>query len=112
MDPLGTGCRSPGIHRAHFGNQCIRMIWVNNKGLKLHGTHQCLGYADDVNILGGSIHTRRKNKEALVVASKEIGKEVNAEKNKYMVMSQNQSAGQNHIIWIDNNYFERVQQLK
>ena len=35
-------------------------------------THQLLAYADDVNILGGSVHTVKENAEALVVASKEI----------------------------------------
>jgi len=37
-------------------------------------------YADDVNILGGRAHTVKENTEALVVASKEIGLEVNADK--------------------------------
>jgi hypothetical protein len=63
--------------------------------LKLNGTRQLLVYADDVNILGGSIHTIRKNIEALVITSKEIGLEVNNEKTKYMVMSRDQNAGQN-----------------
>jgi hypothetical protein len=39
------------------------------------------------------MHTIKKNTESLVVASKEIGLEVNADKTKYMVMSQDQSAG-------------------
>jgi hypothetical protein len=47
--------------------------------LKLNGT-QILVYADDVNILGRSVHTIEKNTEALVVASKEIGLEVNSDK--------------------------------
>ena len=38
----------------------IRRIQVNQNGLKLNGTHQLLGYADD-NILGGSVHTVQKN---------------------------------------------------
>jgi hypothetical protein len=42
---------------------------VNQDGLKLNDTHQPLVYADDVRILGGSIHTIKKNAEALVVAS-------------------------------------------
>ena len=44
-------------------------------------------HADDVNILGRSVHTIKKNTEALVAASEEIGLEVNAEKTKYMIMS-------------------------
>jgi hypothetical protein len=50
--------------------------------------------------------------EALVVASKEIGLEVNAERTKYMVMSRDQIAGQNHNIKIYNKSFERVEQFK
>jgi hypothetical protein len=34
---------------------------VSTFALKLNVTHQLLVYADDVNILGGSIHTVRKN---------------------------------------------------
>ena len=48
----------------HYG------VHVNQDGLKLNGTHQLPVYADDVNILGRSMHTINKNKEALVVASK------------------------------------------
>jgi len=33
----------------------IRRVQVNQDGLKLNGTHQLLAYADDVNILGGSV---------------------------------------------------------
>jgi hypothetical protein len=65
----------------------IRRVQVNQDGLKLNGTHQLLVYADDVNILGGSVHTIKEHAQALVVASKETGLEVNADKTKYMVMS-------------------------
>jgi hypothetical protein len=37
----------------------IRRAYVNQDGLKLNGTYH-LGYADDVNILGGSVHTINK----------------------------------------------------
>jgi sorting nexin-29 len=90
----------------------IRKVQANQKILKLNGTHQLLVYADDVNILGGSIHTIRKNTEALLIASKEIGLEVNAEKTKYMVMSRDQNAGQNEYIQIGNKSFETVKQFK
>jgi hypothetical protein len=62
--------------------------------------------------LGGSVHAIKKNTEDLVAASKEIGLEVNAEKTKYMVMSHNQNAGQNHNMKIDNKSFERMEQFK
>jgi hypothetical protein len=51
----------------------IRRVQVNPGRIQLNGTHKILVYADDVNILGGSIHTIKKNAEALVVASNEIG---------------------------------------
>jgi hypothetical protein len=47
----------------------IRRDEVNHDGLELNGTHHLLVYADDVNILGGNIHTVKKNTEALIVAS-------------------------------------------
>jgi len=56
----------------------IRRVQVNHDGLKLNGTHQLLAYADDVNILGGSIHTLKENAEALVAATRETGLEVSA----------------------------------
>jgi len=36
----------------------IRRVQVNQEGFKLNGAHQPLVYVDNVNILGGSEHTR------------------------------------------------------
>jgi hypothetical protein len=44
-----------------------RRVQANEEGLKLSGAHQLLVYADDVNILCGSIRTIRKSKEALSI---------------------------------------------
>jgi len=90
----------------------IRRVQVNQDGLKLNGTHQLLVYADHVNILGGSVHIIKENAEALIVTSKEIGLEVNADKTKYMVMSRDQNAGRNHNMKVDNGCFERVEEFK
>ena len=90
----------------------IRRVQVNQDGLKLNGTHQILVYADDVNILGGSVHTIKENSEALIVASKEIVLEVNADKTKYMVMSRDENAGRSSNIKIENGFFERGEDLK
>jgi hypothetical protein len=73
--------------------------------MKLNGTHELLANDNGVNILGVSVHTIKENAEALVVASMEIGLEVNAYKTKYMIMPRDQSAGQFHnikMITLDN----------
>jgi hypothetical protein len=89
----------------------IRRIQVNQEGLKLNGTHQLLVYAD-VNIFGGSVHTIKKNAEALVAASQEIGLEVKAYKTKYMVMSRDHDATQSHSIKTDNSSSDGVEGFK
>ena len=47
----------------------IRRVQENEDGLKVNGAQQLLVYANDVNILGGSVRTVEKNREASVVAS-------------------------------------------
>ena len=81
----------------------IKGVQVNHDDLKLNGTHQLLAYAGNVNILGGSAHTVKENTEALLVATKETGLEVNADKTKYMVMSRERNAGRGHSAKIDNS---------
>jgi len=78
--PIRNGLKQEDALSPLFFNsalQCaIRRVQVNQDGLKLNGTHQLLTYADDVNRLGGSIHTLKENAEALVAATREIGLEV------------------------------------
>jgi hypothetical protein len=41
----------------------IRRVQANQEGLKLNGAHQLLVYADDVNILGGSVHAIKRTQK-------------------------------------------------
>lgn len=71
----------------------IRKVQENEDGLKLKGIRHFLVYVDDVNTLEDTIHTIQKNTEVLIVCSKEINLDVQAEKRKYMTMSQKQHVG-------------------
>jgi hypothetical protein len=88
----------------------IRKVQENHVKLKLNGIHQLLAYTDDVNILGDNIVTIKKNTESLIGARKEVGLEINVEKDKYMLLSRHQNVGQNRDIKIANRSFENVSQ--
>jgi hypothetical protein len=75
-------------------------------------THQHLVYADNVNLLGESKNTIKKNAEALLDAKKEISFEVNTEETKNMFMSFHKTVGQNHNIKAANKSFENVANFK
>ena len=53
-----------------------------------------------------------KSAEALLVAIKEIGLDVTADKTEYMVMSRYRNAGRSHSIQTDNSPFENVENFK
>ena len=57
-------------------------------------------------------HNPKKNSEALVAATREIGLEVCADKSKYMVMSRDLNAGRIQSGRIDNSTFESVEESK
>jgi hypothetical protein len=96
----------------NFALECaIRRVQEKQEGLKLTGTHQLLAYADDVNVSGENIDNKQKNTEALLVASKEVGLEVNSEKSKYVLMSRKE-AGQRHSIKIANRSSESVAKIQ
>ena len=73
MFPIRNGLKQM-LYRHCFSTlrleYAIRRVQVNQDGLKFNGTHQLLAYADDVNILGGSVHNINKNAEASVAAPK------------------------------------------
>jgi hypothetical protein len=58
------------------------------------------------------VHTVKENAEALVVASKDIGPEVNADKTKYMVMPRNRNSGRDYSVKIHNSSIEMVEEFK
>jgi hypothetical protein len=65
----------------------IRKAQGNQVGLQLGRTHQLLGSVDDVNLLGDNINSMKKNTEALIDTSKEVGLSANTEETNYILMS-------------------------
>ena len=62
--------------------------------------------------MGGRVHTIKENAEALEVASKEIGLEVNADKTKYTLISPDQNAEGSHSVKRDNSFFEMAEEFR
>jgi hypothetical protein len=63
-------------------------------------------------MFGGSVRTIKAKAEAVVVASTEIGLDVNADKTKYVVMSRDQNPRPCYRITTDNSFFERMEEFK
>jgi hypothetical protein len=70
----------------------------------LNGTHQLLSHAANTHLLGESTYTIQKN-------IKDPWSTKNAEKNKYIFMSCEKSAGHHHNIARGNKSFESVVSL-
>jgi len=71
-----------------------------------------LVYADDINIMGGSVRTIKENTEAVIVASRETGLELIVDKSTYIAMSRYQNIGRSHNRRTDNIYFETMGHFK
>jgi len=84
MFPLMNGFKtedalSPFLFTFALQHAIIR-VQFKQVGLKFNDKHQLLVYADDENILAGSIHNIMDKAEVLLEASVETETEVNAEK--------------------------------
>jgi hypothetical protein len=90
----------------------IREVQENQVSLELNGIHQLLVYANDINLLGGSIDTIIENTQTLSEASRDVGLEINAKKTKYIIVSHHQGSGQNQNIRTGNESFENVAKFK
>ena len=77
--------------------------------MQLYVTHQFLVYINNVNILGGNVHTI-KNAAGLLFADKEYGLEVNADKTK--CMSGHRNVRRSNYMKMDNRNFARVELIK
>jgi hypothetical protein len=57
-------------------------------------------------MLGGMLHTIKRNTKSLSIVSKEVGQEVNGNKTKYLVISRGQDSERNFNKKIVTNNFE------
>ena len=58
--PIKIGSKRNAFFSSFVLDHALRRVQVNQDGLKLNGRHQLLVSVDDVNILGGSVHTVKK----------------------------------------------------
>jgi hypothetical protein len=90
----------------------IKKVQENQEQLEFNGTHQLLVYADDVSMLSENMKTIKRNTEALLDASRDVGLEVNTEATMYMVRSCHQNGGQYHSLQTAYKSFENVANIK
>ena len=77
----------------------------------MNGVLQLQFYADDINLLAEIVHVIKKKTKVVLVASKEIGIEVDAEKSEDIFRSYEQNTGKHHNAKTDNKSAESVEQI-
>ena len=96
-----------------FALECaIRKVQVNWKVLRCNWIQKLVVDADDDSLLRRYIHTIKKNTEALLVASKAVDIEVNAEKTKYICSYCGRNAAKNCNIKTAIKSFQNVTHLE
>ena len=70
----------------------IRKFQENQEGFKLNETHQLPVHADDINVKGEHMNVIKTNTEALLVASKEVCLESDAQNTYYIFVTRQQNA--------------------
>jgi hypothetical protein len=63
----------------------VRKARGNQVGIKLNGIHQLLANADDLNLLGCSVNTSKKNTRTLIDNTNEIVLEMCLEETTYIL---------------------------
>ena len=80
--------------------------------MKSNCKHNFLFYADDVNILGGSVCAIEINTNTWIAANKETRLKVNAGEIKYIYTSRDKKGRWSQNTEIDNSSFTRVEEFK
>ena len=73
----------------------------------MNWAHQCVDYADDVNIFVENLNSKTQITSALLVTNEQVGREITC-----TFIPREQSAGQHVKTKIDNKSFENVAKLR
>jgi hypothetical protein len=105
---------TPVLNQGDALFQCMRIYPQerprNQEGLNLNRTSHPLVYTNDV-ILSKNIGITKRNTEALLEASREVGLEVYTDETNCMIMSCHKNAGQDCNLLITSKSVENIAKL-